>query len=215
MKIVFSAVIIFMISGCATSTHSINSGTCIDNTFVPQNIPNDCMKEVCINGKIVRIEDVSQTAPTDDWAEEKFCLRHPFNCYKVYAIKKASKWDQKIADSGKYWDRKSLHNGLGDAARHAYLTCMFAERFGVDFARELGIAHEKDSGYLVFSHKGGTGNACCEKIMDLVNNEIGIMLANKPGTCEDKTLNSLHLLRYSLCTEEKEEMESTSSPGAK
>lgn len=209
MKIVYLAAMLSIISGCVASTRSLNSGACIDDSFVSQNTPGDCKKEVCINGNIVSIEDLSQAAPVDDWAEEKFCLLHPINCYKAYTIKKTSKWDQNMADLGKYWGRKSLHNGLGDAARHTYLMCIFAEQFGVDFARGLGVAHEEDSGYLIFSHKGGTGNPCCEKVTDLYNNEIGILLAGKPGTCEDKVLNSLHLLRYSLCEEEKKE-----SPGS-
>ena len=216
MKIAVLIAIILLLTGCATSPNfNSSSNTCIDNDFVTQSIPSECMKEVCIHGKIVRTEEISQTALTEDWAEERFCLLHPFNCYEAYEIKQTSKWDQKIADSGKYWDRKSLYNGLGDAARHAFLMCIFTEKFGVDFARGLGIAHEQDSGYLMFSRKGGAGNACCEKVMDLFNNEIGIMLANKPGTCEEKVLDSLHLLRYSLCTEKKDDTESTSNSSTK
>lgn len=209
MKIVFLVAMIFIVSGCAASIRSINSNVCTEDSFAPQNVPNDCKKEVCMNGKIMGIEDLTETSSVDDWAEEKFCLLHPINCYKAYTIKKTSQWNQNMADLGKSWERKSLHNGLGDAARHAYLMCIFVEQFGVDFAKGLGVVHEEDSGYLIFSHKGGIGNPCCEKVTDLYNNEIGIMLAGKPGTCEDKVLNSLNLLRYSLCEEEKKE-----SPGS-
>lgn len=207
MKIVFLVAMIFIVSGCAASIRSINSSTCANDSFVPQNVPNDCKKEVCVDGKIVSIEELTETAPVYGWAEEKFCLFHPIDCLRAYRFKKSSQWDQDMTKE--YWSRKSLHNGLGDAARHAYLMCTFTEQFGVDFARGLAVAHEEDSGYLIFSHKGGTGNPCCEKVLDLYNNEIGIMLAGKPGTCEDKVLNSLHLLRYSLCEEEKKE-----SPGS-
>lgn len=214
MKIVILAAVMLAISGCASQPLPMRSGACSDNGFMPQDIPNECVRETCVNGKIVRIEDLALTAPTDDWAEEKFCLRHPVDCYRAYSIKTESKWDQNMADAGKYWDRKSLHNGLGDAARHAYLTCVFAEKFGADFARELGEAHELDSGYLIFSRKGESGNRCCEKVMDLFNNEIGITLASKPGTCEDKVLSSLSLLRYSICPKNMENRENSSSPGA-
>jgi len=214
MKIVFLVVMIFIISGCVVSTHSINSNTYTDDSFVPQNAPDDCKKEVYLNRKIVSIEDLTEASSVDDWSEEKFCLLHPINCYKAYTLKKTSQWDQNMADSGKYWGRKSLHNYLGDSARHVYLMCMFAEQFGANFARRLGIAHEEDSGYLIFSQKGGVGNPCCEKVMDLYNNEIGIMLAGKQGTCEGKVVNSLHLLRHSLCEEGKEN-QSESRSGAK
>lgn len=211
MKIIFLAVMVFIISGCAASIRSVNSNTCTDDSFVSQNAPHDCKKEVCINGKIASIEDLTETASVDDWAEEKFCLLHPINCYKAYVIrKKVVKWTEDIADEKKYWDRKSLHNGTGDEARHLYAGCLLAEQLGADFARKVLAVHEEDSGYLIFSHKGGTGNPCCEKAMDLYNNEIGISLADKTGTCEEKVLNSLHLARHYSC-EEKKESESSSN----
>jgi hypothetical protein len=80
---------------------------------------------------------------------------------------------------------------------------MLAEQFGADFARGLSSAHEEDSEYLIFFRKAAPGNPCCEKIMDLHNNEIGILLADQPGSCEEKVLASLHLLEYSLCTDDK------------
>lgn len=205
LKAISSGVLILITSGCAPSVILIKEGVCADDgATLLQYATDDCMREVCVNNKIVSVEDLTETAMVDDFAEEKFCLFHPINCYKAYTIKnKLLQWEQDMA--GLYWDRKSLQNGLGDAARHAYMTCMLAEELGVDFARRLGDVHEKDSGYMLFSSKGGTGNPCCEKVMDTHNNEVGLMLSGMTGTCGEKVLNSLHLLRHSLCQETKEE----------
>ncbi|MDP2683299.1 MAG: hypothetical protein Q8P28_10990 [Deltaproteobacteria bacterium] len=199
MKLVYLAAILSIISGCAASTHTINSNTCIDNSFVPQNANNDCKKEVCINGNIVSIEDLTETAPVYDWAEEKFCLFHPIDCLRAYSFKKSSQWDQDMTKE--YWGRKSLHNGLGDAARHAYLVCEMTKRFGAAFTKGLGNVHEEDNSVIFGFGKRGEGNKCCEKIMDLYNNQIGIDLAGEPGSCEENVLSSLHRLRHSLCVE--------------
>lgn len=196
-KSVFFIAIILALSGCAAPTLSLKSDSCDVAGFTPsRNVYGLCKKEVCQDGKVVWLEDLTQTAPVDDWAEERFCLRHPINCYRAYALKRKTEQWQKGLD-GKYWTEK--RNGLGDAARHAHLTCVLAERFGADFARGLSTAHEEDSEYLIFFRKGAPGNPCCEKVMDLHNNEIGILLAGKPGSCEEKVLTSLHLLRHSLC----------------
>ncbi|HKZ45956.1 MAG TPA: hypothetical protein VJ202_01070 [Thermodesulfobacteriota bacterium] len=199
MKLVYLAAILSIISGCAASTHTINSNTCIYNSFVPQNAANDCKKEVCINGNIVSIEDLTETAPVYDWAEEKFCLFHPIDCLRAYSFKKSSQWDQDMTKE--YWGRKSLHNGLGDAARHAYLICEMTKRFGAAFTKGLGSVHEEDSSVMFGFGKRGEGNKCCEKIMDLYNNQIGIDLAGEHGSCEENVLSSLHRLRHSLCGE--------------
>jgi hypothetical protein len=207
VKIVFLIALISTLSGCATPTRSLQSSSCNESDFVPSlTACLECKKEVCKDGKIVLVEDLAPTAPVNDWAEERFCLRHPINCYKAYAFKhNLEQWQKDLV--GKYWADEGLHNGLGDGARHAYLMCELTERYGVDFARALGVAHEEDSEYLIFVQMGVPGNPCCEKATDLYNNEIGIMLAGKPGSCEEKTLRSLHLLRHSLCTTRDKAME--------
>jgi hypothetical protein len=98
-----------------------------------------------------------------------------------------------------FWDRSSLQSGLGDAARHAYLGCTLAERFGGTFAKGLLDAHEEDSSVMFGFGTGAAGNRCCDKIMDLNNNRIGMELAGQPGNCEEKVMSSLPRLRHSLC----------------
>ncbi len=195
-------VALLLLGGCAASPGPRPSDACDAASFVAPRPAAACGTEVCRGGKVSIVEDLTLMSPVDDWAEEKFCLRHPLDCLRAYPLKdKTEQWQKSLM--GKYWTKKDIRNGLYDAARHAHLMCVYAERFGADFARGLGIAHEEDSEYLIFSRKGAPSNPCCEKVMDLYNNEIGIMLATRPGSCEDKVLGSLHLLRHSLCEPEK------------
>jgi len=207
VKLVFLIALIAIVSGCTAPARSVRSGPCNERDFVPsQSACLDCKRETCENGQIVAVEDLTQTAPVDDWAEERFCLQHPINCYRAYTLKqKLEQWQKDLI--GKYWTDEGLHNGLGDGARHAYLMCELTERYGEAFARALGVAHEEDSEYLIFVQMGIPGNPCCEKASDLYNNKIGISLAGKPGSCEEKTLRSLHLVRHSQCRTKDKVME--------
>lgn len=137
----------------------------------------------------------TESAPTDVRAEEKFCLGHIvrfWNCLGARPIaNEAQVWaESQIAAQG--WPPDSLHNGIADAARHAYWMCRTAQEYGVAFAKGLGDAHEEDSG------QGGYGatNSCEEKTMDLHNNSVGRDLSLAPtANCAEKVLSSLDLLR--------------------
>jgi uncharacterized membrane protein len=198
---------VVLLSACTATQTTLRSGACNEADFVSS--PYACLackKEMCIRGQIVTVEDLSPAAPVDDWAEERFCLRHPINCYRAYALKhQIERWQKELV--GTYWTNDALHNGLGDASRHVYLMCELTEQSGAAFARAVGMAHEQDSGYLMFIQKGAPSNPCCEKITDLSNNEIGIDLAGAPGTCEEKTLRSLHRLQHSMCETKDKVME--------
>lgn len=194
------AVAALLASGCATTPPPLTEAPACDAaTFVPAAVAQAaCRREVCRDGKVELIEDLAGVAPVDDWAEERFCARHPFSCLRAYGLKdKTNAWVKGLA--GRYWSKKDIRYGLGDAARHAHLMCVLAERFGAEFARGLGVAHESDSGYLLFARMGAPSNHCCERDMDLFNNEVGISLAGQPGSCEDKVLASLDRLRHSGC----------------
>lgn len=196
-----------LVAGCAAPVRSVRSGACEPATFVAsRNGDGSCMKETCKDGQVALVEDPTPTAPVDDWAEEKFCLRHPIKCRQAYRIKQqVERWQKGV--TGTDWWGESVHNGIGDAVRHAHVMCLVAERFGADFARGLGIAHEEDSEFVIFSRKAAPGNRCCEKVMDLRNNEVGIMLAGRPGSCEEKVLGSVHLLRHSQCPRQEKRRE--------
>jgi len=135
-----------------------------------------------------------ESAPTDVWAEEKFCFGHIPSCLGARDIaNEALAWaESQIAAQG--WPPDSFRNGIADAARHAYWMCRTAQEYGVPFAKGLGDAHEEDSG------QGGYGatNSCEEKTMDLHNNSVGRNVSITPPAnccCDEKVLNSLDLLR--------------------
>ena len=69
-----------------------------------------------------------------------------------------------------------LHNGFGDAARHAYWMALNAGDLGANDARDLGVAHEND----------GSNNAQ-ETEMDLNNNDWGINFNENWSGDEDWT----------------------------
>ena len=176
------AVLLLGLSGCSTSRPlptpehhnfcALNPGG-----MPPQSAPDDCLKEICREGRLERVEDLTETAPVSDWAEEGFCLFHPFDCYGALAIRDhVRQWEQDKARDG-LWDRASLQGGLGDAARHAYLACLLTERYGGTFATGLLNAHEEDSTVMFSIGTATRGNRCCDKLMDLYNNRIGIGLA--------------------------------------
>jgi hypothetical protein len=130
----------------------------------------------------VTVEDPTEIAPVDPYAELKFCALHPINCSKAYDLSnQAFQWAR---DN---FPRDSLRNGKGDAARHAYWNCLMTEQLGVDFAKGLGDAHEEGG--------SGSGNPCGEKLVDLYNNNIGRVLSGQPGSCEEKVLNALDRLK--------------------
>ncbi len=173
-----------------------------DSAIPPQNASDDCKKEICQGGTPVTVDDLNETAPVDPLAEEKFCALHPIDCVNAYPLSDQSlQWAESMvnSDPNDDWTNNSLHNGIADAARHAYWMCKTAEQFGSGFAEGLGNAHEEDSGYTPGSGGGGSGNSCCEKLMDLHNNQVGRSLASQPGTCEEKVLNSLGQLQYDIC----------------
>ncbi len=196
---------VISLAGCSTTRPTVAPDSTVRCSTVPgespaQNAPDDCRKEICLDGRLTSIEDLTETAPVSDWAEEGFCLFHPLDCFRALSVKDhVRQWEQDKANTG-FWDHASLQSGLGDAARHAYLGCLLAQQFGDEFAKGLLDAHEEDSSVMFGSGIPAKGNRCCDKIMDLHNNRIGMELATQPGTCEEKALQALPRLRHSLCT---------------
>src|SRR5512133_13427 len=194
----------FVLAGCAATLPTVQQDGTVSCSTDPgqlpaQNAPDDCLKEVCLEGRLSSIEDLTETAPVSGWAEEAFCLLHPIDCFGALSVKKhVRQWEQNKVNAG-LWDRASLQGGLGDAARHAYLVCTLTEQFGATFAKGLMDAHEEDNTVMFGFGTATSGNKCCDKVMDLYNNRIGIELAGQPGSCEKKVLQSLPRLRHSLC----------------
>jgi hypothetical protein len=180
---------------CAVCRKCAGSSCAPDDSQTPQQkAPDDCKKEVCQGGSVKTVEDTTETAPTDDLAEEKFCVFHVPSCLKANSLAHdALAWARQQADLG-FWSLQSLHNGIGDAARHAYWNCLMATELGAGLAEGISNAHEEDSGSS-FYDGNPQGNPCGEKLMDLFNNAFGRGLAGQPGMCEQKVLNSLPSLR--------------------
>ena len=195
-----------LLAGCSTTrpTPTVDEAArfCSESSdgVPPQIAPDDCLKEACREGSLVRLEDLTETAAVHDWAEEGFCFLHPIDCLQALSIKDhVLQWEQDKVTAG-LWSRASLQGGPGDAARHAYLACLLTERFGEAFAMGLLEAHEEDSNVFFGFGIPVKGNRCCDKVMDLFNDRIGMELAARPGTCEEKTLAALPRLRHSLCS---------------
>lgn len=173
---------------CPECRKCVNKQCVADDSQTPkQKSPTDCFKQVCKGGSVQTVEDPTEKVPEDPLAEEKFCALHPIDCIKANSLANdALAWAQAKAQQG-FWSPASLHNGLGDAARHAYWNCLMATQLSADFARGLSDAHEADT---------DGGDPCDEKLMDDHNNKVGRNLAlQPPGDCETKVLNSLNLLR--------------------
>jgi len=196
--------VLLYLAGCSATHPTIKPDSTVSCPAVPgeaplQNAPGDCRKEICSEGRLTSIEELTETALISDWAEEAFCLFHPIDCFGALSVKKhVRQWEQDMANAG-FWDRDSLQSGLGDAARHAYLGCTLAEQFDDTFAKGLLDAHEEDSSVMFGFGTAKDGNRCCDRIMDQYNNRIGIELATQAGMCEEKVLQALRRLRHSLC----------------
>lgn len=195
---------LLFLAGCSATLPSVtpdSTATCssVPGESPPQKAPDDCRREVCVEGRLTSIEDLTESAPVSDWAEEAFCLFHPLDCFRAITVRNhVRQWEQDMARAG-FWDRASLQGGVGDAARHAYLGCLLAQQFGEGFAKGLLDAHEEDSAVMFGFGTGSGGNRCCDRLMDLDNNRIGMELARHDSDCEEKVMNALPLLRQSLC----------------
>lgn len=203
----FAACLLLAVLLCLAGCASTRPPAAVDATLCttaagelpPQHAPDDCRRELCLDGRLTVVEELTETAAVFDWVEEGFCLMHPIDCFRALSVKDhVRQWEQDKAAAG-LWDRASLQSGPGDAARHAYLGCLLTERFSEAFARGLLGAHEEDSSVIFGFGTGVPGNRCCDKVMDLHNNAIGMELAAQPGTCEEKVLQALPRLRHSLC----------------
>jgi len=191
------------LAGCSATRPSLTAEgapcSMLPGGVPPQNAPDDCRREICRDGHLTSIEDLTETAALSAWAEEGFCFLHPFNCFSAVTVKKqVRQWEQAMVKAGR-WDQASLQGGLGDAARHGYLACRLTEEFGEKFAKGLLDAHEEDNTLMFGFGTATKGNRCCDKLTDLNNNRIGMELARLPGDCQEKVLNSLPRFRHSLC----------------
>ncbi|MBL0226067.1 MAG: hypothetical protein IPQ16_11000 [Geobacteraceae bacterium] len=141
----FAACLLLAVLLCLAGCASTRPPAAVDATLCTtaagelpsQHAPDDCRRELCLDGRLTVVEELTETAAVFDWAEEGFCLMHPIDCFRALSVKDhVRQWEQDKAAAG-LWDRASLQSGPGDAARHAYLGCLLTERFSEAFARGL------------------------------------------------------------------------------
>lgn len=90
--------------------------------------------------------------------EQQLYLAHPVDGTRaILAAKDATNLTQSS------YENACLHNGNGDAFRHATWNALMVLRIGATRAKEWGDAHED----------GAAGNPALEKQMDLFNNAVG------------------------------------------
>ncbi|WP_124247487.1 hypothetical protein [Gordonia sp. X0973] len=89
--------------------------------------------------------------------------------YDFYKIKERAEneaWAQFPHDVDPHNRKNLVDSGYSDAFRHTYWNALMTRRFGADFAKAYGTAHE-----------GLGGNAPAREAMDLYNNEVGRKIA--------------------------------------
>ncbi|XP_070532949.1 uncharacterized protein [Ptychodera flava] len=96
--------------------------------------------------------------------EKALALKHLFKAPTILLYAERSK-----RDARKYYSN-SLHNGVGDAFRHALFSYRVTKKYGSSIAKQFGDAHE-------VSHV----NPLNERLMDLYNNQVGRCLAGIRG----------------------------------
>jgi RHS repeat-associated protein len=114
-------------------------------------------------------------------SEFLFILRHPLLAWRANRIVGAADLEaRKLAELHVIpGGVRGLHNGPGDAIRHASAICTISREFGTPVAREIGTNHEQDN------------SPVAEKKMDLHNDEVGIRLASRKGPCTDNAVRAL------------------------
>ena len=89
--------------------------------------------------------------------EKDFVKKHPIT---AYSFKQAA--DKARKEAKKRYSGPGLHNGKGDAFRHAYWNALMVKADGEVLAKEFADAHEKNP-----------NQPAKEKAMDLHNNSVG------------------------------------------
>jgi hypothetical protein len=108
-------------------------------------------------------------------AEVRFIIRHPF-----VARDFQSAANKALAEAQSRFPADQLHNGQGDAFRHAYWNALMTRAHGSSLAKEFADAHETNP-----------NQPANEKEMDLHNNEVGRQIAVQNPNATDAQLAEL------------------------
>lgn len=107
--------------------------------------------------------------------EQKFVMRHPL---VAKDFQQDAETARKAAENR--YPPNELHNGKGDAFRHAYWNALMTKRHGADYAKQFADAHETNP-----------NQPADEKEMDLHNNEVGRRIAMENPNATDEELANL------------------------
>jgi hypothetical protein len=107
-------------------------------------------------------------------AEKDFVWSHP-----LAAMTFKEDADKALAEAQKRFPPDTLHNGQGDAFRHAYWNALMVKHESYSLAKEFADAHETNP-----------GQPAAEKDMDLYNNREGRLIAwHNPSATDEELAN--------------------------
>lgn len=108
-------------------------------------------------------------------AERDFLWDHP-----LASMTFKENADKAFAEAAKRFPSNTLHNGEGDAFRHAYWNALMTKHESEALAKEFADAHETNP-----------GQPAAEKTMDLHNNEVGRQIGKDNPKATDEELADL------------------------
>lgn len=107
-------------------------------------------------------------------AEQDFVKNHP-----LAAMNFKSDAEKALTEAQNRFPPETLHNGEGDAFRHAYWNALMTKDENAELAEEFATAHES-----------APGQPAAEKTMDLCNNAVGRQIAkDNPNATEEELAN--------------------------
>jgi RHS repeat-associated protein len=113
-------------------------------------------------------------------SETKFIFDHPRAAWRANGIvRRAHGQAFRMASTGRIpGGVEGMHNGPGDAVRHATGMCELTRALGAQTAEAIGNNHEQDD------------SPAGEKRMDQHNNAVGRRIASQRGTCIDNAVSA-------------------------
>jgi hypothetical protein len=184
-----------------------------DDSNVPPEDPNDCLKLTCEGGNLKKEDNFDETPATfPSWITlwDKF-VADAFGCGELFLDELISMEvtflgpvpipkspalcarafllgiiASKLGNEvARVYGGDKNEGGLGDAVRHAAWSCLMCEEFGEAVGKKFGDSHEK-----------APNNNCRNYLMDKYNNEFGCSLAKDSSkTCIDKVIENRDKLR--------------------
>jgi RHS repeat-associated protein len=115
-------------------------------------------------------------------ADVSYFMRHPVNAIKADRLRERAAFEAgRVVELGRIpGGEAGMHNGPGDAVRHATGSCLMTRELGAETAKTITDGHENDD----------TTQPVGERQMDQANNQVGRSVAPNPGSCIDNVVNA-------------------------